>query len=188
MTHAPDRDRGFTLVEVLVAVLLLATLAVGAAALATAAGRAALGARTASSAQALARQKHEQLRALTWAVNEAGVPVTDNASNISGETATTGGPGTDVSPPGALDANLAGWSDYVDVDGRWVSAAALPSARASFARRWGIERLPDSGGATLVVRVVVTPIAWSSRRIGRGAGAVHASEAAIVSFRSRTAR
>lgn len=188
MTNVPDRDCGFTLAEVLVAVLLLSILAVGAASLATAAGRATLVARAAAGTQALARQKHEQLRALTWAVNEAGVAVSDTTSNIAGETPSSGGPGTDASPPGALDANLAGWSDYLDVEGRWVGADAQPPARASFSRRWEIDRLPDSGGATLVVRVLVTPIASSAQRAGRGAGAARASEAAIVSFRSRTAR
>jgi prepilin-type N-terminal cleavage/methylation domain-containing protein len=181
-------DSGFTLVEVLVAVVLLSVLAVGAAALSVAAGRAAFNARTASSSLALARQKHEQLHALTWAVTEAGVPVTDTTSDLSGVVSTRGGSGTGAAPSGALDANLAGFSDYLDVNGRWVGADESPPAEAAFARRWSVERLPNSADATLVVRVVVAPIAWAANRTGRGAGAVLGSEAALVSVRTRTAR
>ena len=183
-----ERERGFTLVEVLVAVLLLSMLAVGAATLGAAAGRAVLVARTASSTSALARQKHDQLRALTWAVNEAGALVTDTTTNLSAESATPGGPGTAVSPPGALDANLAGFSDYLDVDGRWAGSGASPPPGAAFARRWSVDRLDGSQDATLVVRVLVVPLAWAPHRAGRGATAGLVSEATLVSMRTRTAR
>ena len=183
-----ERERGFTLVEVLVAVLLLSALAVGAATLGAAAGRAVLMARTASSAGALARQKHEQLRALTWSVNEAGVLVTDTTADLSAASPAPGGAGTAVSPPGALDANLAGFSDYLDVEGRWAGAGALPPAGAAFARRWSVDRLDGSEGATLVVRVLVVPLAWAPFRAGRGATAGLVSEATLVSMRTRTAR
>ena len=188
VTDRRELDRGFTLVEVLIAVLLLSVLAVGAATLGAAAGRAVLMARAASSTLVLARQKHEQLRALTWAVNEAGALVTDATADLSTATPARGGPGTAVSPPGALDANLAGFSDYLDVEGRWAGAGALPPPGAAFARRWSVDRLEGSQDATLVVRVLVLPLAWAPHRAGRGATTALVSEATLVSMRTRTAR
>jgi prepilin-type N-terminal cleavage/methylation domain-containing protein len=188
VTTRLDRDRGFTLVEVLVAVLILAILAVGAASLGVAANRAIFSSRAASTTAALARQKHEQLRALTWAVTEAGVAVTDTTADVSGATPASGGPGRGVAPPGALDANLPGFSDYLDVNGRWVGAGPSPPPAAAYARRWSVDHLTGSGGATLLARVVVIPIGWAAERRARGASAVLASEAALVSMRTRTAR
>lgn len=188
MTCRPAHDRGVALVEVLVALLLLSVLAVGAAALGVGATRAAVAARAASITAALARQKHEQLRALTWAVTVAGVPVTDTSTDISTAEPSLGGPGTGASPPGALDASLPGFSDYADADGRWIGTGPSPPSGAAFARRWRVDRLAGSSGSTLVVRVLAMPLAWSTRRAGRGATTIHESEATLVSLRTRTTR
>jgi prepilin-type N-terminal cleavage/methylation domain-containing protein len=150
---------GFTLVEVLVALVVCGIAAASLAALATTAMRAAWFARQQSLMAILALQKIEQLRALDltfdpWA---PGVPVTDLATDLAREPETAGGAGLQPSAPDTLDRNAPGYVDYLDSIGRWVGTGAGPPPGAVFARRWNVQAVvgdPD----TLVLRVRVAMV------------------------------
>ncbi len=94
-------DRGFSLLEVLVATTLLTVALSSLAQLLLFASRANAGARATTQAVVLAQDKMEQLR---------GMDISELA----------------VSPPGALVANVAGYVDYVDTFVRRWSVEPLP--------------------------------------------------------------
>src|SRR5687767_5308318 len=79
-----NSDRGFSLIETLVAMGILATGLIGMAQLFTLATRQNLSARATTSATILARQKVEQLRSLTWGFDSDLLPVSDFASDTAG--------------------------------------------------------------------------------------------------------
>jgi prepilin-type N-terminal cleavage/methylation domain-containing protein len=134
--------RGFSLVEMLVAVTMMAVAAAGLAQALGAASRANRGAHTTSVATLLAQQKMEQLRGLLWTVDASGLPRSDSALAPS--------------PSGALDQNTPGYCDFADANGHALGGGAPPPAGAIYARRWSIDPLPQNPGNTLVVQVTVT--------------------------------
>ena len=145
---------GFTLVEVLIAMMLVAVMAASTATLFAVAVDASRRARGETSATVLAIQKIEQLRALTWGVGPAG-PVTDFTSDLSREPSGQGGAGLGSSPAGTLAANVAGYVDYLDEAGRWVGTGAVPPPRAVWTRRWSVRAMPSSVDTVIVqVRVI----------------------------------
>ena len=78
-------ERGFSLVETLVSIGLLTTVAIGVAQLFAVSTSANLRATSATSTALLATQKMEQLRGLTWGFGDEtarGLPVTDTTSNL----------------------------------------------------------------------------------------------------------
>lgn len=145
-------DSGFSLVEVLVAVLVLAILASGAAALAAVAVRSIARARSESMAVLLATTRMEQLRALAWGSGSVMAPqaATDASSDLSAREPAAGGPGVTDAPPSALDADTPGYVDYLDSHGQWLSGAAA----ARYVRRWSVNGLAGFAD-TLVLRVRV---------------------------------
>jgi prepilin-type N-terminal cleavage/methylation domain-containing protein len=154
--HSPTaaRERGFTLLEVLIALLLVVVIASSVAALFLGVMLATDNARHETSATALASQKLEELRSLTWTF-AGGLAMSDTTTDLSTSPATSGGQGLNNSPPGTLAASTPGYVDYLDARGRWVGTGpALPSA-ALYIRRWSIDALaadPD----TLLIQVLVT--------------------------------
>lgn len=129
-------SRGFTLVEALVAALLVATALVGAVHLVSVGAAQSLSARRATTARVLAQSKLEHLRALAWRYDPDGAPL--SSGDLS------------VSPARALKEDSAGFFDRLDRFGTSVAADALSHYR----RRWAITLLggdPD----TLLLRVCV---------------------------------
>jgi prepilin-type N-terminal cleavage/methylation domain-containing protein len=118
--------RGFTLVEVLIALAIVVSVITGAAQLAAIAIRTNLRAATMTTTVLLAQNKLEEILG-----GVAGAPTR--------------------SPPGTLESNIGGWSDIVDQSGR-VLDPSIASDR-DYVRRWAIEPLATSG--TIVVQVVV---------------------------------
>jgi prepilin-type N-terminal cleavage/methylation domain-containing protein len=134
------RRSGFTLLEVMVALLLLTGAFLAVAQLLVVAARAADQSRTTAIAATLAAQKLEDLRSLSWAYDIDGTPLD----------------GLGTSPPGSLAADAAGFVDYLDDSGAPVGAGPPPPAQALFARRWSVEL--DAGVAppsVLMLRVAV---------------------------------
>lgn len=117
---------GFTLVEVLIALVIVVGVITGTAQLAAMAIRTNLRAGTMTTAAMLAQGKLEEILA-----------------GIVGDPA--------PSPPGTLDTTVAAWSDVVDRTGRAVDPSA--ASDRDYVRRWAIEPLSSSG--TIVVQVVV---------------------------------
>ena len=157
--HARASDRGFSLVEVAVALLLLMTVLSGLVPMLTMSVRAVREARMQSMAATLAAQKLEQLRALCWAFDNLGVRVSDAMTRVSRDPFGTSGPGLGTSPANALDLSAPGFSDYLDRWGRWVGETGPLPSSAAFRRRWAVWQVAGAGADSLVLQVVVQPIA-----------------------------
>ena len=178
-----DREGGFTLLEVVIALLLIVTAAAGTATLFAVSLRATSAARQQTSTTALAIQKLEQLRALTWGVDDSGLPVSDLQTNLSLDPPGSGGPGLRPSPVDALDVNTDGYVDFLDGGGEWIAGGTTVPAPAVFVRRWRVESLSDDPADTLVLHVRVTTVQGagpSSQRLP--------AEARVVSVMTRKAR
>jgi prepilin-type N-terminal cleavage/methylation domain-containing protein len=153
--RAHDAD-GFSLIELLIAMLLLALLSGGVAALLGLAGRMIVRSRVETTATLLAHSRLEQLRSLPWGFGSAQAPAPgiDLTTDLSGPVPAAGGSGLGVAPPGALDADSVGFVDYHDPSGRWLGRGPTPPAGTRFVRRWSVESvavLPD----LIVLRVRV---------------------------------
>jgi hypothetical protein len=135
-------ERGSTLVEALVATLVLATGLLAMAQLVSIATANNLTAQTGTVTTILAEQKLEELRALTWGFDRAGTPVGDA--------------GLQPSPLTALQQNTPGYVDHVDALGAIVGRGAQPPADAVYSRRWSIEPLAANPGDALLIQVLVT--------------------------------
>lgn len=149
--------RGFSLVEVLFALVVLSVAVGGLAQLFTVAARTTARARETTYAAVLAQQKMEQLRGLAYGFDPVGRPVTDTDSDIAVlPELPGGGVGLQPSPPGALAANTIGYVDYVDARGGLLGGGGAVAPRGTaYIRRWSIEPLPSSGN-TIVIQVLVT--------------------------------
>lgn len=148
--------RGFTLLEVMVALGLLVGGFFAVAQVLIVAARAAQLSRATTVAASLAAQKVEQLRSLAWGYTVDGAPVD----------------GLMPSTPGALEIDTAGFVDYFDDRGVAVGSGLSPPAQAMFIRRWSVE--VDDGGVppkTMMLRVVVLRRAASSAGSSGGAPA-----------------
>jgi prepilin-type N-terminal cleavage/methylation domain-containing protein len=154
---APPLDhnhrRGFTLLEVMVALGLLVGAVLAVAQLLIAAAGGAQWSRATTVATAAAAQKLEQLRSLACGYTVEGAPVDQLAP----------------SPPGALAADTAGFVDYLDDAGVTVGSGLSPPAQARFTRRWSVEADDESvPPGRMVLTVVVLRQAASSGRSSSG--------------------
>lgn len=180
-------ESGFSLVEVIVSVAVLATGLVAVAqmfALSTNTNRSA---RWASVGTALAQQKIEQIRGLAWGFDAVGLPQNDYASNLAvAPPAAAGGGGLSASPQSVLTINTPGYVDYLDASGGWVGTGPDPVIGTVFVRRWSIEPLPTNPNNTLIIQVVV-------QRLRTGAASTQASvgrvpdEVRLVTLKTRKA-
>ena len=151
-------EAGSTLVEVLIATVLMAGGVLAMSQLFLVSTAANYSARTDTFATVLAEQKLEQLRSLTWGFDLQGLPVSDFATDTSVRPeAQDGGTGLQPSPPGALQENTPGYVDHVDARGEIVGNSATPPNGSLYTRRWSIEPLPTNPNNTLILQVVVTP-------------------------------
>jgi prepilin-type N-terminal cleavage/methylation domain-containing protein len=153
-------SRGFSLIEVIVAMGILTAVSLGIAQLFAATSRTNLMARGQTSATALAEQKMEQLRSLTWGFDAEGLglPLTDTTTNVAVYPPTPTGTGLNPSPVDALERNTPGFVDFVDENGGWVGTGNLPPGTARYIRRWSIEPLPTNPNNTIVIQVLVSPV------------------------------
>jgi len=156
-------SRGFSLLEVLVATAIMVVAAAGLAQSFAIASRANRSARATTMAALLAQQKMEQLRGLAWSVDPFGVPLGDAALGAS--------------PPGSLDANTAGYCDFVDASGNALGGGTTPPSGAIYVRRWSIDPLPANPG-TLVLNVSVARLPG---------GAAQPDDVRIATIRTRKA-
>ena len=174
-----SNTRGFTLIEVIVAIGLLVALCVGASMLLTLAMEAIDRSRQRTMGVVLARAKLEHLLGLTWSVRDVGgalVLLSDETTDTGRAPPTATGRGTLPSPVDALSTSRDGYVDYLDSQGQPVGS---PGA-AIYVRRWSIERRGSGGSDAaelLIVQVLVTPrgrhdreAMWiSGARLRRGA-------------------
>ena len=181
------QDRGFTLIEVFTAVAMLAASTLLVAQLIVSTTRSVHEARLQTATTALAASRLEELRSLAWAFDTFGNTVTDGTTNLSSEQPTSAGSGLSLSPPGALDDNTAGFVDFLDDTGRWISAGPAAPPAAVFVRRWSIEAPADGSPDSLVIQVLVRPIVEDLPRAGRRP-LVGRAEGRLFTLRTRVAR
>jgi len=151
-------DRGFSLLEILVATSVLTVALTGLAQLFTVSTRANGSARATTYAAILAQQKMEQLRGLTYGFDALNVPLTDTTTKITVvPELPTGGNGLGPSPIGTLGANTVGYVDYLAANGVSLGGVSTtPPAGTVYIRRWSVEPLPTNPNNTIVLQVLVT--------------------------------
>jgi prepilin-type N-terminal cleavage/methylation domain-containing protein len=188
---ADRRDDGFTILEVLIAMLLLAIMALGVAQLFAVAIQTTTGARHQTTTTILAAQKMEQLRALTWGFDSAGtgLPVTDSTTDLAQEPAAATGNGLNPSPANSLETSTPGYVDYLDQRGQWVGTGAAPTPNAVFIRRWNITPLPTNPNNTLILQVLVTTVRREAAVAGLpGPRRRYGDDALIVTVKTRKSK
>jgi len=181
-------EKGFSLVEVLLATTLLTVAIASLAQLFAISTRANTNARLTTFTTVLAQQKMEQLRSLTWGFDSQGLPLTDTSTNITAAVeAPTGGKGLTPSPVGALGENTDGYCDFLDGNGQSLGGGTTPPANAIYVRRWTVEPLPTNPNNTLVLQVLVARN--RSRNAADQAVGVNRlpDEARIISVKTRKA-
>jgi type II secretory pathway pseudopilin PulG len=158
---------GFSLAEVLVSMGILTAVSLGVAQLFAVSTRANLVARGQTSTTAMAEQKMEQLRSLTWGFDPdgQGLPVSDTSTNLAVDPPEPTGAGLNPSPADTLEANTPGYVDFLDANGTYVGTGITAPGSAAFIRRWSIRPLPTNPNNTLVFQVLVTPVANEGSRI-----------------------
>lgn len=179
---------GFSLVEVLISMGILTAVSLGVAQLFAVSTRANFVARGQTSTTAMAEQKMEQLRALTWGFDTdgQGLPVSDTSTNLAAEPPTQTGAGLNPSPADSLDENTPGYVDYLDAQGKYVGTGSTPPGAAAFIRRWSVRPLPTNPNNTLVLQVFVTSVANEASRAGSpGPLRRIAGDALLVSVKTR---
>jgi prepilin-type N-terminal cleavage/methylation domain-containing protein len=164
--RASGFTRGFTLIEVVVAIGLLVVLCIGPALGLMFAAETMGRARQQAMAMVLARAKVEQLLSMTWSVRViGGVPVllTDDTSDMSRSPPTSTGCGTCASPVDSLSVSREGYVDYVDAQGQWAGAGTDVPGAAAYVRRWSIARSGTGLAEMLIVQVMVTTVTATRR-------------------------
>lgn len=185
-----SNSRGFSLVEVLVAMGLLTAVSMGVAQLFALTTRANVTAKGSTSTTSLAEQKLEQLRSLTWGFDLAGqgLPLSDTTTNLTVTPPTHDGSGLNPSPADSLEQNTAGFVDFLDGGGAWVGTGDTPPASAVYIRRWSITPLPTNPNNTLVIQVLVTPVTSELARVqSQGTRRRMAGDSLLVTVRTRKA-
>jgi prepilin-type N-terminal cleavage/methylation domain-containing protein len=183
-------SRGFSLVEVLISMGLLTAVSLGVAQLFALSTRANVIARGATSTTAMAQQKLEQLRGLTWGfdLEGLGLPLSDTSTNLSVDPPAHNGSGLNPSPSDSLEQNTSGFVDFLDGNGVWVGTGSTPPGSAVYIRRWSIQPLPTNPNNTLVIQVLVTPVASEAARVASAFTRTRmAGDALLVTVRARKA-
>ncbi|HEU4939506.1 MAG TPA: type II secretion system protein [Vicinamibacterales bacterium] len=186
-----SNSHGFSLIEVLVSMGLLTAVSLGVAQLFALSTRANVIAKGATSTTAMAEQKLEQLRSLTWGFDIAGqgLPVSDTTTNLTVTPPTHDGSGLNPSPSDSLEQNTNGFVDFLDGGGTWVGTGSTPPATAVYIRRWSIQPLPTNPNNTLVIQVLVTPVTSEQARVeSQFTRTRMAGDALLVTVRTRKAQ
>jgi prepilin-type N-terminal cleavage/methylation domain-containing protein len=124
-------QRGFSLVEAIVAMAIMSTATIAVAQLSILSARANRLARSNTMTTVLASQRLEQLQSAAWAE-------------------------LTPSPPEALLRSTDGYVDYLDANGRTLGGGRTPPRGAVFVRRWTITRI--AAGDALMIQVSVVSI------------------------------
>lgn len=181
-------EAGFSLIETMIATMLLATALVSTAQLMVVATRSNQSAQRLTFATTLAQEKMEQLRGLAWGFDDLGLPINDLTTDIAVDPQTAGGTGLQPSPANSLAANVPGYVDFVDRFGNTLGGGAAPLPDTAYVRRWSIEPLPTNPNNTLIFQVLVFKVRG---RADAGIGPVLSTmrdEVRLVSVKTRKSR
>lgn len=185
-----SRERGFSLVEVVIAMGLLTTISLSVAQLFAMSTNANRVAREQTSTTAMAAQKMEQIRSLTWGfdLQGQGLPVTDTTTNLAVYPHQANGSGLNPTPANTLEENVPGYVDFLDGRGTWVGTGVNPPPTAMYVRRWAITPLPTNPNNTIVIRVLVAPLmAEMARPATAGARPRIPGDSLLTSVKTRKA-
>lgn len=181
-------ESGFTLIETIVATLLLTTGILATAQLFAIATRGNMAAQRSTFAATLAQEKLEQLRGLSWGFDDVGLPISDYTTNLAVDPPVNNGVGLQPSPDNALSANVNGYVDYLDRHGASLGGGPFAPADTVYVRRWSVEPLPTNPNNTLILQVLVFNV---GDRADDGAGAVfdqRRDEARMTTVKTRKSR
>lgn len=185
-----SNERGFSLLETLVATTIMAVGLASLAQLFLISTRSNQSARLTTTASVLAQQKMEQLRGLTWGFDIIGLPLSDTTSNLTVvPEQPQGGPGLTPSPDGSLQNNTDGYCDFLDGRGQSLGGGTIAPPNTVYVRRWSVEPLPINPNNTLILQVMVTR--WRARGAAdtdqTGSGRRLPDEARVLSVKTRKA-
>jgi len=159
------RDQGgSSLIEVLIAALIMVTGVLAMVRLIVLAVEANVDARSRTMATVLAVQKIEQLRALAWTLDPSGVAIEDTSTDTSSVPESSGGTGLQSSPGDSLTRDTPGFVDHLDARGTVVGSGTQAPAQAVYTRRWSIANAADGA---LVFQVYVLRKHTRDGRSGR---------------------
>ncbi len=188
--RSQSSERGFSLVETMIAIGLLTTISLSVAQLFAVAATRNLDAHLQTSTTILAGQKMEQLRGLTWGFDTQsglGLPLSDTTTDLSTDPPSASASGLNPSPLGTLDGNTPGYVDYIGVYGEWVGNGASPPPNTTFIRRWSVEPLPTNPNNTLILQVLVTHLRTEARGAGTGPRRRLPDDSWLVTVKTRKA-
>ncbi len=194
MLFAGHRDeKGFSILEALVATTIMAVALTALAQLFAVATRANSSARATTYASVLAHQKMEQLRGLAWGFDADGLPLSDTTTDTTAaEELPSGGTGLTPSAPsgatGPLAENTAGYCDFLDRFGNSLGGGTTAPPSTTYVRRWSIEPLPTNPNNTLILQVLVARHTSSAFVPKPGTVAHLPDEARLVSVKTRKVR
>jgi len=185
-----SNDRGFSLIETLVATTIMSVALASLAQLFLISTKANQSARITTNASVLAQQKMEQLRGLTWGFDIIGLPLSDTTSDLTVvPEQPQGGPGLTPSPDGSLRNNFDGFCDFLDGRGQSLGGGSVAPVNTVYVRRWSVEPLPTNPNNTLILQVMVTR--WRARGVADiediGGGRRLPDEARVISVKTRKA-
>ena len=185
-----SNDRGFSLVETLVATTIMTVALASLAQLFLISTKSNQSARLTTTASVLAQQKMEQLRGLTWGFDIIGLPISDTTSDLTVvPEQPQGGPGLTPSPEGSLRRNVDGYVDFLDGSGQSLGGGSAAPPNTVYVRRWSVEPLPTNPNNTLILQVMVTR--WRERGVAdleeAGGGRRLPDEARVISVKTRKA-
>lgn len=161
-SRGASTETGFSLLEVLVATGLLATLAAGIAQVFALAERGNRSARVQTLAAVFAAHRMEQLRSLTFARAPGGALMSDASTDLAADPPGGGGRGLQRSPDGSLDADVPFYVDYLGPGG----TRAGSRGEAAFIRRWSVFPFDGDPDHLLVLQVrVITATGGDSRLV-----------------------
>ena len=183
-------ERGFSLIETLVATTIMAVGLASLAQLFLISTKSNQSARLTTTASVLAQQKMEQLRGLVWGFDLLGLPLSDTTSDLTVvPEQPQGGPGLTPSPDGSLQNNVDGYCDFLDGRGQSLGGGSIVPPGTVYVRRWSVEPLPINPNNTLILQVMVTR--WRARGVAdtetTGSGRRLPDEARVISVKTRKA-
>lgn len=160
-------ERGFTLVEVVVAVTLLTIVGVSVSTALVVSRSMAVHEREQVIGRIAAQARLATLTSLAFdTIGDAGgaaVAVTDTTSDVTLDPPGAGGTGLRPSPPDALWRDCPGYVDYLDAIGQSLGARVGGDSRATYVRRWAIGRSGAGPGEVVLIAVLVAPLATAAR-------------------------
>jgi hypothetical protein len=152
--RSADDQIGSSLVEVLIAALIMTTGVLAMVRLISVAVESNVHARSRTIATVLAVQKIEQLRALAWTIDPSGVAIEDTTTDTASVPESSGGTGLQSSPGDSLTRNTPGFVDHLDAGGAIVGRGTQAPPEAVYTRRWLIANAAVDGSLVLQVYVL----------------------------------